>query len=368
MAIFCVKIKQYSISLNENLVQAQICFSSFFCYRFMYTLEADIKSESVMAVLYAAKKYDIQPLVARCRTFLKEGLDKENVSEILERAVTFTEQKLVDECIAFIKENAAEVVNADGLLGVSQPVLRIVFEKGFVEIDPLICYEITKKWALKHFKADKLEDIDLEKVRNVLGNVLNGIRFSDMQLDTFIENVVSEDIVTDSTKLSIILAINKKQKSMEAIHVHRFTEIAQGYWNHVGFQSGISLTVSSPALLTGVCLYLPKDKGETSGPLEILEENKAVHKQIVKLKYQNGMKYRNEPLSTKIPLQQDKVYSVRHSFKGPVTYFGEGPITKSYDHHHDTTIEFMNLKHGNSDGTNLKSGQIKGLAVQVTNK
>jgi len=109
----------------------------------MYTLEADIKAESVMAVLYAAKKYDVQPLVDRCRTFLKDGLDVENVCEILEQAVTFSEQKLVDECVSFIKENAADVVKTDGLLGVSQPVLRVVVEKGFVEIDPLKCYEIS---------------------------------------------------------------------------------------------------------------------------------------------------------------------------------------------------------------------------------
>jgi len=335
----------------------------------MYTLEADIKPESVMAVLYAAKKYDIQPLVARCRTFLKEGLDEENVNEILEQAVTFSEQKLVDECIAFIKGNAAKVVNTDGLLRVSQPVLRIVFEKGFVEVDPLKCYEITKKWALRHFKADKLEDLDLEKLRNVLGDVLNGIRFSDMQLDTFIENVVSEDIVTDSAKLSIIMAINKKQKPVEEIHVHRFAHIGPDCWHHVGAQSGISFTVSSPALLTEVCLYLPKDEGETSGPLEVLEEDEVVLTQIVTLKYQHGTKCRKVPLSIKIQLLQGKIYSVRHIFKGPVTYYGNIPITKSYDHHHGIKIKFMTLRHGVSEcGTNLDHGQIMGLTVQVTNK
>ena len=40
-------------------------------FRFMYTLVADLKPESVMAIMYAAQKYDVQPLVYRCITFLK---------------------------------------------------------------------------------------------------------------------------------------------------------------------------------------------------------------------------------------------------------------------------------------------------------
>jgi len=338
-------------------------------FRFMYTLEADIKAESVMAVLYAAKKYDVQPLVDRCSAFLKEGLDVENVCEILEQAVTFSEEQLVDECISCIKKNAADVVKTDGLLGVSQPVLKIIVEKGFVEIDPLECYEISKKWTLKHLNEGNVEDLDPEKARELLGDVLNVIRFRDMQLYTFIKFVAPENILPDSTKISIIIEISEKSFSMKDIHVHRFAQIDPGPWSHNGAQSGISFTVSVPSLLTGVCLYLPRDEGETSGPLEILEENEVVVKQIVTLKYKHGMKYQNEPLSTKIRLQQGKVYSVRHVFKGTVTYYGRVPIAESPDHHHDITIKFMNLKHGVSNsGTDLEKGQIPGLTVQVKNK
>jgi len=331
----------------------------------MYTLEADIKAESVMAVLYAAKKYDVQPLVDRCSAFLKELLDAENVCEILEQAFTFSEQQLLDECIAFTKKNAAKVVNTDGLLGVSQPVLGIVVEKGFFEIEPLECYTMSKKWAQKHLKADKLEDPDHERVREVLGNVLNVIRFSEMQLDTFIDYVASENILTDSTKISIIMEINEKLRSIKVITVDRFKEI-NGDWIHSGGQDGISFTVTSPALLTGVSLYLPIADGETSGPLEILEGGDIVLTQNVILKYRHKMTKRNEPLITKIPLKPDKIYSVRHRFQGTSSYSGKSAIKKVCDQ--CNIIEFMNLKHGNSDNcTCLEEGQIPGLTIQVPN-
>jgi len=335
----------------------------YYFFRFMYTLEVDIKRESVMAVMYAAKKYDVQPLVDRCRKFLKDGLDVENVCEILEQAVTFSEQQLVDDCVEVIKENAAEVVNTVGLLEVSQHVLRLVFEKGFVELDALKCYEIAKKWALDHLKADKHENLDPGNVRSVLGDVLNEIRFSDMQLEAFIENVADDNILPDSTKVSIIVALNKKRKKI--VNIERFKETNRDRkWNHDGKQDGISFTVSLPGLLTGVCLYLPNEDGVTLGPLEILEEGNIVLAQNVTLKYTDGNQSRNESLSAVILLQPNKIYSIRHRFQGKPTYWGKTPITKPC--YQGVTVEFMNLKHGVScNSTNLEQGQIPGLTIAV---
>jgi len=92
----------------------------------MYTLDINIKPVSVMAAVYVAKKYYVQPFVERCRTFLKESLDVENVCKIPEQAVAFSEQQLVNNCIAVIKKNAAEVVDTVGLLKISPPVLRLL--------------------------------------------------------------------------------------------------------------------------------------------------------------------------------------------------------------------------------------------------
>ena len=331
----------------------------------MYTLEADIKAESVMAVLYAAKKYDVQALVDRCRTFLKEGLDVENVCEILKQAVTFSEQKLVDECMLFIKKNAAKVMNTDGLLGVSQPVLRLVVENRFVKHSPLECYKIAKKWALKHLKADKIDDIDPKHVRDVLGDVLDVILFSDMQLNVFIENVAQENILTNSKKVSIIITINEKLKLLKDVNLHRFEDIEPDTRANNGIECGMRFTVSSPALLTGVKLFLPAEDGQTSGPLEILEGDEVVLTQNVSLNYQFGRQSQDEYLSNKIALQPDKVYFVRHRFQGAKTYCGKTPITKSCDQ--GITIKFKTLK---ADLLSFFSArhQISGLTIQVPNK
>ncbi|WAR28043.1 BTBD2-like protein [Mya arenaria] len=42
--------------------------------RFMYTGEIQLMPDSVMTVMYAAKKYDIRPLINRCNTFLQKKL------------------------------------------------------------------------------------------------------------------------------------------------------------------------------------------------------------------------------------------------------------------------------------------------------
>jgi len=241
------------------------------------------------------------------------------VCEILEQAVVFSEQKLVDECIEFVKKNAADVVNTDGLLGVSQPILKMIFEKWFVEFDPLKCYEVSTKWALKHLKAENIDDIDSEKVRDVLGDVLDAIQ----------------------DKISLMKM---------TIDVERFEEIETCYWINDGGQDGISFTVSSPALLTGVKLYLPIEDGETSGLLEILEMSDIVLSQYVTLQYRHGKTYRNELLITKIPLKPDKIYSVRHQFRGKETYTSILVAQPKKDtFFYLITVVFMDLKHGSLD-------------------
>jgi len=64
----------------------------------MYTEEADISTALVFDLVYAAVKYDIK--------------------------------LLLDECIEHIQQNAEEVLRSEELLSASQPVLRIVIERG----------------------------------------------------------------------------------------------------------------------------------------------------------------------------------------------------------------------------------------------
>ncbi|WAR27987.1 BTB6A-like protein [Mya arenaria] len=53
--------------------------------RFMYTGEIQLMPDSVMATMYAAKKYDIQPLTNRCKTFLEKEIKVENICIILDQ-------------------------------------------------------------------------------------------------------------------------------------------------------------------------------------------------------------------------------------------------------------------------------------------
>jgi len=193
-----------------------------------------------------------------------------------------------------------------------------MFEKRFVELDPLKCYEIAKKWALEHLKTGKLEYLYPEKVRHVFEDVLNRTRFCDMQLETFIENVAAGNILSDSTKVAIIVALNEKRKPLQRIvNIERLIETSRRLvWSHNGKQEGKSFTVSSPALLTGVCLYLPKTEDVTYGPLEIIEGSNIVLTPYVTLKYTHGKQSQNESLSAVIPLQPGRIYSVRHRLQG----------------------------------------------------
>jgi len=111
----------------------------------MYTEEADISTALVFDLVYAAVKYDIK--------------------------------LLLDECIEHIQQNAEEVLRSEELLSASQPVLRIVIERGCKKnfIDPFDCYVAAKKWALYQIKLKRKdheigEGIDVEDLENRLKN------------------------------------------------------------------------------------------------------------------------------------------------------------------------------------------------------
>jgi len=111
----------------------------------MYTKEADISTALVFDLVYAAVKYDIK--------------------------------LLLDECIEHIQQNAKEVLRSEELLSASQPVLRIVIERGCKKtfIDPFDCYVAAKKWALYQIKLKREEHeigegIDVEDLENRLKN------------------------------------------------------------------------------------------------------------------------------------------------------------------------------------------------------
>ncbi|WAR27988.1 BTBD2-like protein, partial [Mya arenaria] len=314
--------------------------------RFMYTGEIQIMPDSVMATMYAAKKYDIQPLTNRCKTFLEKEIAVENVCIILDQASKFEEKELIQQCLSFVSKNADGVFQSDGFLSMSSEIMRYVLEqeKSTPKLPPEEVYASCKKWAEQCCSKSGNEMSD-QALRQQFGDLILLVDFPGMSFESFIQLVVKENILSDSEKVTFMKELGDRRKNVKSFSVNRFFNISSG-WGHTGKQNGISFRTSKDVVLHSVALYLPCQTGSLSGSLEILEDQTVVLTQNVNLCYQTDTRYEYIHLDRKINIRQGVIYSVRQRLRKGSSYYGFN-------------------ENGRSDNsTSLTSGQVHGLMLE----
>ncbi|KAH3792632.1 hypothetical protein DPMN_146129 [Dreissena polymorpha] len=60
--------------------------------RYLYSGKVEINADTVLSLLYTAKKYDIPGLASQCKTFLNDNFDAENVCTVLYQAIVFDDE------------------------------------------------------------------------------------------------------------------------------------------------------------------------------------------------------------------------------------------------------------------------------------
>ncbi|WAR01934.1 BTBD2-like protein [Mya arenaria] len=330
--------------------------------RFMYSNEIQLMPESVMALLYAAKKYDIEPLTNRCKTFLEKEIAVDNVCTIIDEAVKFDEKDLIQQCLIFVSENSDRVFQSDGIMSISPEALRLVLErvKGERKLQPGEVYATCMKWAELSCMKEGKDNVTSEDLRQHLGDMILLVDFARMSYDSYIDNVVEDDILSNIEKVQCIkeMRLCRRMPSLIA----RFEGIQSG-WLHDGSLDGISFSSSERLNCCSVALYRPVRAGNLTGTLEILEDQEIVLTQNVTISYKGDEKYENVSLVKEITIREGVIYSVRQRLKGPYSYYGEN--RKETVLLNGVRVKFIDLKHGKLDHrTFLQCGQIHGLTLK----
>ncbi|WAR03270.1 BTB6A-like protein [Mya arenaria] len=170
--------------------------------RFMYTGEIQLMPESVMAVMYAANKYDIQPLINRCKTFLEKTIAIDNVCVILDQALKFAEDDLVQQCLSFVSKTTDQVFQSNGFLCMSSEALKLILEKEkeTQNLPPEDVYASCRRWAKQACSSSGTEVTD-QVLRQKLGDLICLVDFAGMSYESFTDNVVKETILSDKEKV-----------------------------------------------------------------------------------------------------------------------------------------------------------------------
>ncbi|XP_044732399.1 BTB/POZ domain-containing protein 2-like isoform X2 [Chrysoperla carnea] len=209
-------IESNEIEIPDVEPQAFLAF-----LEFIYSEEAKIDHETVMATIYVANKYNVPALKKYCVKFLKDNLDCENAVLLLKQATFFDEPELAESCSDFIDKNTINILAVENL---DLDTLITVLERDTLQISESKLYAAVLQWTEAECARQQLP-LTPDNQRLVLGPAFKLIRFPLMTFEEFGVGPVQSGLLTDREVRELILYLTVTPKpSVEFSDVHRVGE------------------------------------------------------------------------------------------------------------------------------------------------
>ncbi|KAI6231827.1 BTB/POZ domain-containing protein 2 [Aphelenchoides besseyi] len=172
--------------------------------RFIYTDQLKLSPDEVMAIVYAARKYEIQSMESACITYLKKNLDAENVFFILEQSRLFDLNELSVVAWDFIDNQPHVVLNGESFVDIGYSTLCELLRRDSFGAKERDIYEAALRWARAQAKRQKLTPTG-DSFRSVLGDALFLIRFPLMTVQEFTiaVNLSPTSVLTEHERLNV---------------------------------------------------------------------------------------------------------------------------------------------------------------------
>ena len=144
----------------------------------MYYDGAELSGDNILHVMYAARKYLIDGLVDKCKTYLETEMSPNNVCVILNHCILYDENELMEKCMEVIHNHTEDVLNSDDFLNCSNEGLhKVVLSDELSCVAEVDIYRACVKWA-KHQQESRTGSI-----RDILGESLYQIQFGSMSAE-----------------------------------------------------------------------------------------------------------------------------------------------------------------------------------------
>ncbi|KAL3094398.1 hypothetical protein niasHS_004300 [Heterodera schachtii] len=169
---------------------------------FIYTKDlSDLNGDNAMAVLYAAKKYNIPGLVNASLQIPISEL--RNVFFAYAQAQLFDLEDFSFKCLRYICQNAAQLFGSDDFLQIDQKMLcSLLGSDRLLLSDEFEIWKAALRWADEKCRQNGIE-CSAENCRSALGPALFKIRFPNIHEEDFAKFVVPSGVLTTEEVLGV---------------------------------------------------------------------------------------------------------------------------------------------------------------------
>ncbi|XP_044728793.1 BTB/POZ domain-containing protein 2-like isoform X2 [Chrysoperla carnea] len=181
---------------------------------FLYCNDILISSETVMNILYVAKKYIVPELENHCVEFLEKELAVDNAFFILNAARLYDEPKLAALCLDMIDKNTTEILDSDGFTDIDLKTLISVLERDTLQAFESKLFQAIILWSEAECGRKQLT-VTPDNQRHVLGRALTLIHFSFMTMKEFEKGPIQSGLLDDSYIKRVLMDIGSITNSTE---------------------------------------------------------------------------------------------------------------------------------------------------------
>ncbi len=338
----------------------------------MYSDEIELAADTVLATLYAAKKYLVSALARACVGFLETSLEARNACVLLSQSRLFEEPELMQRCWEVIDAQAELALRSEGFTEIDLPTLEHILQRETLNVKEAVVFQAILGWADAECQRQCLSPT-LQNQRSVMGKALHLVRLPSMTLQEFADGAAQSNILTLEETHSIFLwytAATKPalgfpvapRKGLTPQRCHRFQSSAyrSNQWRYRGRCDSIQFAVDKRMFIAGLGLYGSSGgKAEYSVRIELKRQGVLLAQNLTKFVSDGSSSTFPVWFEHPVQVEQDAFYTVIAVLDGSeLSYFGQEGMTEVQCG--KVTIQFQ-CSSDSTNGTGVQGGQIPEL-------
>ncbi|XP_061699239.1 BTB/POZ domain-containing protein 6-B-like [Syngnathoides biaculeatus] len=340
--------------------------------KYMYSDEIDLEADTVLATLYAAKKYIVPALARACVNFLETSLEAKNACVLLSQSRLFEEPELTQRCWEVIDAQAELALRSEGFCEIDARTLEIILRRETLNAKEAAVFEAVTSWAAAECRRRGLGPAARNR-RQVLGKALFLVRIPAMTLEEFADGAAQSDILTLEETRDMFLwytAANKPRldfptgarMGLVPQRCHRFQSSAyrSNQWRYRGRCDSIQFAVDKRIFVAGLSLYGSSGgKAEYGVRIELKRQGAVLAQRLTKFVSDGSSGTFPVWFEHPVQIEPDAFYTASAVLDGnELSYFGQEGVTEVQCG--KVTFQFQ-CSSDSTNGTGVQGGQIPEL-------